>query len=69
MAFSDDFWQSVRQTSDILRSCVPLCDSEQADQLRQAYESAAPETRAHKKHELKMLIARLIQVDRLLEED
>lgn len=68
MTFSDDFWHSVRQTSDILKSCVPLCDSDQAEQLRQAYASAPPDTRAHQKHELKMLIARLIQVDRLLEE-
>lgn len=64
--FSEKFWQSVRQTSEVIKPCLPLCDSEEVDQLRQNYQNASPEVRAHLKHELGMLIARLIQVDRLL---
>jgi hypothetical protein len=68
MAFPNEFWHCVGVLSTTLKQNSPLVGSGQLTDLVADFQQASSDDRETKKHDLGILIARLIQIDRTLHE-
>jgi hypothetical protein len=67
MTFTTEFWRDVRSLSRTLKVAAPVVTSEAVQELTSDFASLSPERRQQLQHELGILIARLIQVERKLD--
>jgi hypothetical protein len=65
--FRNDFWRQVEQLLSTLSSAGPIVGGFGLQEVIASYRDASPERQEQMRHELGVLVARLIQVDRAVE--